>query len=133
VGVRAILAVPLLRLGVFHAFGLYRPQHLGTGRVPPRHRRHQRRDRTAGDVSYWSNSSFSRGWIGLTWLLTLLLELGTRQAWHWHMYRLRLAGRLAYRTLVVGMIAEADRLCEILSREGFGILLLGYVRPRDQS
>jgi hypothetical protein len=49
------------------------------------------------------------------------------------MYRLRLAGRLAYRTLVVGMIAEADRLCEILSREGFGILLLGYVRPRDQS
>jgi FlaA1/EpsC-like NDP-sugar epimerase len=87
----AILAVPLLWSGVFHAFSLYSPQHLSAP---------EEFHRVIGAtsirivllvmVSYWSNSSFSRGWIGLAWL-TLLLELGTRQASHWHMYRLRLA------------------------------------------
>ncbi|HEX6677877.1 MAG TPA: sugar transferase [Actinomycetes bacterium] len=129
----AILAAPLLWVAVFHAFSLYAPQHLSA---------HEEFRRVIGAtgvgivllvmVSFWSNSSFSRGWIGLTWLLTLFLELAARRGWRWHMYRMRMAGRLAYRTLVVGTTAEADRLCQILDQEGSGFLPLGYVRPRDQ-
>jgi len=130
----AILAAPLLWVAVFHAFSLYTPQHLS---APEEFRR------VIGAtgvgivllvmVSFWSNSSFSRGWIGLTWLLTLFAELAARRGWRWHMYRMRMAGRLAYRTLVVGTTAEADRLCEILSQKGSGFVPLGYVRPRDQA
>jgi exopolysaccharide biosynthesis polyprenyl glycosylphosphotransferase len=129
----AIMAAPLLWVAVFYTFSLYAPQHLA---APEEFRR------VIGAtgvgivllvmVSFWSNSSFSRGWIGLTWLLTLVLELGARRAWRWHMWRLRREGRLAYRTLVVGTTAEADRLCEILRREGSGFAPLGYVRPHGQ-
>ncbi len=130
----AILAAPLLWVAVFHAFSLYTPQHLS---APEEFRR------VIGAtgvgivllvmVSFWSNSSFSRGWIGLTWLLTLFTELAARRAWRWHMYNMRMAGRLAYRTLVVGTTAEADRLCYILAQEGSGFLPLGYVRPSGQA
>jgi exopolysaccharide biosynthesis polyprenyl glycosylphosphotransferase len=129
----AILAAPLLWVAVFHAFSLYTPQHLS---APEEFRR------VIGAtgvgmvllvmVSFWSHSSFSRGWIGLTWLLTLFAELAARRGWRWHMYRMRMEGRLAYRTLVVGTTAEADRLCEILSQKGSGFVPVGYVRPRDQ-
>jgi exopolysaccharide biosynthesis polyprenyl glycosylphosphotransferase len=129
----AILAVPLLWVAVFQAFSLYTPQNLSA----PEEFRRVIGATSVGIVllvmvSYWSNSSFSRLWIGLTWLLTILLELATRQAWHWHMYRLRRRGLLAYRTLLVGTTAEADRLCEILSQQGSGFHPLGYVRPHDQ-
>jgi exopolysaccharide biosynthesis polyprenyl glycosylphosphotransferase len=129
----AILAVPLLWVAVFHTFSLYSPQHLSA----PEEFRRVIGATSVGIVllvlvSYWSNSSFSRGWIGLTWLLTLLAELATRQAWHWQMWRLRRRGVLAYRTLVVGTTAEADRLCEILSQKGSGFVPLGYVRPPGQ-
>jgi exopolysaccharide biosynthesis polyprenyl glycosylphosphotransferase len=129
----AILAAPLLWVAVFHTFSLYAPQHIS---APEEFRR------VIGAtgvgivllvmVSFWSNSSFSRGWIGLTWLLTLFGELTARRAWRWHMHRLRRDGRLVYRTLVVGTTAEADRLCQILGQEGSGFFPLGYVRPPDQ-
>ena len=32
-------------------------------------------------VGFWSKSTFSRGWIGITWGLALLLELLTRRWW----------------------------------------------------
>jgi exopolysaccharide biosynthesis polyprenyl glycosylphosphotransferase len=129
----AMLAAPLLWVAVFHAFSLYATQHLS---APEEFRR------VIGAtgvgmvllvmVSFWSNSSFSRAWIGLTWLLTLFAELAARRGWRWHTYRMRKAGRLAYRTLVVGTTAEADRLCQILGQVGSGYLPLGYVRPSDQ-
>jgi exopolysaccharide biosynthesis polyprenyl glycosylphosphotransferase len=129
----AILAAPLLWVAVFHAFSLYTPQHLS----PSEEFRRVIGATGVGMVllvmfSFWSNSSFSRGWIGLTWLLTLFTELAARRAWRWHMHRMRTAGRLAYRTLVVGTTAEADRLCYILAQEGSGFLPLGYVRPSGQ-
>jgi exopolysaccharide biosynthesis polyprenyl glycosylphosphotransferase len=129
----ATFAVPLLWVAVFQAFSLYSPHHLSA----PEEFRRVIGATSVGIVllvmvSYWSNSSFSRGWVGLTWLLTILLELATRQAWHWHMYRLRRQGILAYRTLVVGTTSEADRLCEILSQEGSGFHPLGYVQPHGQ-
>jgi exopolysaccharide biosynthesis polyprenyl glycosylphosphotransferase len=129
----ATLAVPLGWVAVFQAFSLYTPQHTSAA---------DEFRRVIGAtsvgivllvmVSYWSNSSFSRTWIGLTWLAALVLELSARQAWHWHMHRLRLAGRLTYRTLVVGTTMEADRLCELLNQKGSGYRPLGYVRPQDQ-
>jgi len=129
----AILAAPLLWVAVFHAFSLYAPQHLSA------HEEFRRVISATGVgivllvmVSFWSNSSFSRGWIGLTWLLTLFAELAARRAWRWHMYRMRMSGQLAYRTLVVGTTSEADRLCHILDQEGSGFLPLGYVRLPDQ-
>jgi exopolysaccharide biosynthesis polyprenyl glycosylphosphotransferase len=129
----AILGAPLLWVAVFHAFSLYTPQHLS----PPEEFRRVIGATGVGMVllvmvSFWSNSSFSRGWIGLTWLLTLFTELATRRAWRWHMHRMRMDGRLAYRTLVVGTTAEADRLCHILDQEGSGFRPLGYVRPSGQ-
>jgi exopolysaccharide biosynthesis polyprenyl glycosylphosphotransferase len=130
----AILVAPLLWVAVFHAFSLYAPQHLSAA---------EELRRVIGAtgvgivllamVSFWSNSSFSRGWIGLTWLLTLFGELAARRGWRWHIYRLRMDGRIAYRTLVVGTTAEADRLCQILDQEGSGFLPLGLVRPPDQA
>jgi exopolysaccharide biosynthesis polyprenyl glycosylphosphotransferase len=130
----ATLAVPLGWVAVFQAFSLYAPQHTS----PSDEFRRVIGATSVGIVllvmvSYWSNSSFSRTWIGLTWLAALVLELTVRQAWHWHMHRLRLAGRLTYRTLVVGTTAEADRLCELLNQEGSGYRPLGYVRPQGQA
>jgi exopolysaccharide biosynthesis polyprenyl glycosylphosphotransferase len=129
----ATLAVPLGWVAVFQAFSLYAPQHTS----PPDEFRRVIGATSVGIVllalvSYWSNASFSRTWIGLTWLAALILELATRQAWRWHMHRLRLAGRLTYRTLVVGTTAEADRLCELLNQKGSGYRPLGYVRPQGQ-
>ena len=130
----ATLAVPLGWVAVFQAFSLYAPQHTS----PPDEFRRVIGATSVGIVllvmvSYWSHSSFSRTWIGLTWLAALVLELSARQAWRWHMHRLRLAGRLTYRTLVVGTTAEADRLCELLNHKGSGFRPLGYVRPQGQA
>jgi exopolysaccharide biosynthesis polyprenyl glycosylphosphotransferase len=125
-------AAPLLWVGVFHAFNLYAPQHLS----PPEEFRRIIGATSLGIVllvmaSYWSKSSFSRSWVGLTWLLALLLELVTRRAWDWYEERLRRDGRLAFRTLIIGTTAEATRLAEILKAPASGFTPLGYVRASD--
>ena len=78
--------------------------------------------------SFWSKSSFSRAWVGLTWVLVLVLELLSRRLWRAYQWRLRMDGRLALRTLVVGTSAEAGRLVEILQVADSGFLPLGHVR-----
>jgi exopolysaccharide biosynthesis polyprenyl glycosylphosphotransferase len=133
VGEIAVVALaPLLWVAVFQTFDLYSLQHLS----PPEEFRRVIGASGVGIIllvmaSYWSKSSFSRGWIGLTWALVLCFELLARRCWRAWAWRLRLDGRLALRTLVVGTSPEAGRLVEILRTPGSGFLPLGYVRASN--
>jgi exopolysaccharide biosynthesis polyprenyl glycosylphosphotransferase len=132
--IAVIVLAPLLWCAVFQAFDLYATQHLAA----PEEFRRVIGASSVGIVllalgSYWSNSSFSRVWVGLTWVLVLVLELVTRRSWRAWQWRLQLDGRLALRTLVVGTSAEAGRLVEILRAPGSGFLPLGYLRALDAS
>jgi exopolysaccharide biosynthesis polyprenyl glycosylphosphotransferase len=80
-------------------------------------------------VSFWSKSTFSRGWIGITWGVALLLELVARRLWRRYQHRRKLDGRLALRTLIIGSTGEAIRLAKALMNPGSGFLPLGYVQP----
>ncbi len=124
----ALALAPLLWYVVFSTFDLYAPQHLSA----PEELRRVIGASGVGIVvlvlgSFGSKASFSRAWIGLTWVLVLLLELLSRRLWRAYQWRLRMDGRLALRTLVVGTSAEARRLVEILEVEDSGFLPLGHV------
>jgi exopolysaccharide biosynthesis polyprenyl glycosylphosphotransferase len=132
--IAVIVLAPVLWCVVFQTFDLYATQHLAA----PEEFRRVIGASSVGIVllalgSYWSNSSFSRVWVGLTWVLVLVLELVTRRSWRAWQWRLQLDGRLALRTLVVGTSAEAGRLVEILRSPGSGFLPLGYLRALDAS
>ncbi len=128
-----VLAVaPTVWIVVFYTFHLYAPQHLSP---------HEELRRVIGAsgvgmvllvmASYWSKASFSRAWVGLTWMLVLVLELLPRRWWRAYQWRLRVDGRLALRTLVVGTSLEADRLVEILQVADSGFHPLGHVVASD--
>ena len=130
--IAVIVLTPVLWIGVFQAFDLYATQHLSA----PEEFRRIIGASSVGVVllalsSYWSNSSFSRTWVGLTWVVSLTLELLTRRGWRTWAWRLQLDGRLALRTLVVGTSSEARRLVEILRAPGSGFLPIGYARGHD--
>ena len=130
--IAVIVLTPVLWVAVFQAFDLYATQHLAA----PEEFRRIIGGTSAGIVllalsSYWSNSSLSRTWVGLTWVMALTLELVTRRCWRAWQWRLQLDGRLALRTVVVGTSAEARRLVEILRTPGSGFLPLGYARALD--
>jgi exopolysaccharide biosynthesis polyprenyl glycosylphosphotransferase len=130
--IAVIVLTPIIWVGVFQAFNLYAIQHLS----PPEEFRRIIGASSVGIVllaltSYWSHSSLSRTWVGLTWAVALALELLTRRWWRARVWRLRLDGRLALRTLVVGTSPEAKRLVEILRAPGSGFLPLGYARAPD--
>jgi exopolysaccharide biosynthesis polyprenyl glycosylphosphotransferase len=127
-----VALAPLLWIMVFHTFDLYAPQHLSA----PEELRRVIGASGVGVIllamgSFWSKSSFSRAWVGLTWALVLVLELLPRRAWRVYQWRLRLDGRLALRTLVVGTSAEARRVVEILGGAASGYLPLGHVEASD--
>jgi exopolysaccharide biosynthesis polyprenyl glycosylphosphotransferase len=121
---------PLVWVLVFKAFSLYSPMYISPA---------EEFRRTVGAtgvgvvllavVSFWSKSSFSRGWIGLTWVVALLLELLARRFWRLYQHRRKLDGRLALRTLIIGSTGEAIRLAQTLAAPGSGFLPLGYVQP----
>jgi exopolysaccharide biosynthesis polyprenyl glycosylphosphotransferase len=120
---------PIAWTVAFGAFGLYSPQYLA---APEEFRR------TIGatsvgvvlvmSASFWSHSSFSREWVALTWGLALIFELSTRRTWRRYQGRLRVDGRLALRTLIVGTNREAGDLAEVLASSGSGFLALGFIR-----
>jgi exopolysaccharide biosynthesis polyprenyl glycosylphosphotransferase len=129
-----VVVAPVLWVAVFRAFSLYAPQHLS----PPDEFRGVIGASSVGIVlvvmaSYWSKSSFSRSWIGLSWLLAILLELATRRAWESYRLRLKQDGRLALRTLIVGTTREATRLAQTLEDPSAGYAPIGYVRASDPS
>ena len=121
---------PLVWVLVFQAFSLYSPMYLSPA---------EEFRRTMGAtgvgvvllvmVAFWSKSSFSRGWIGLTFAVALVLELVARRFWRLFLHRRKLDGRLALRTLIIGSTGEAIRLAQALAEPGSGFLPLGYVQP----
>jgi exopolysaccharide biosynthesis polyprenyl glycosylphosphotransferase len=78
-------------------------------------------------VSFWSRTSFSRGWMLLSWVLGLVLALSVRRLWHWQARRSRLDGRLTFRTLIVGSNLEAERLAATMQTRELGFLPVGFV------
>jgi exopolysaccharide biosynthesis polyprenyl glycosylphosphotransferase len=129
-----VLVAPVLWVAVFRAFNLYAVQHLS----PADEFRGIIGATSLGVVlvvmaSYWSKSSFPRSWIGLSWLLVLLLEFATRRAWEVYRLRLRRDGRLALRTLIVGTTVEAGRLAQTFSDPTAGFTPIGYVRASNPS
>jgi exopolysaccharide biosynthesis polyprenyl glycosylphosphotransferase len=129
---RAVVVVvfaPLVWIGVFYTFNLYAPQHVSA----PEELRRVIGASGVGIVvmalaGFWSKSSFSRAWVGFTWVLVLVLELLSRRLWRAYQWRMRMDGRLSLRTLVVGTSAEASRLVELLKVADSGFVPLGHVR-----
>lgn len=124
-----VVASPLLWVALFHAFSLYGPQRL----APAEEFRRVIGATSLGIVllalvAYWSQHSLSRLGVGLSWLAALFLELLTRRAWRWYQHRLKLDGRLALRTLVVGTNRDATRLAATLRQPGSGFMPIGHVR-----
>jgi exopolysaccharide biosynthesis polyprenyl glycosylphosphotransferase len=129
-----VVVAPWLWVAVFRAFNLYAPQQL----YPPEEFRGIIGATSLGIVlvvmaSYWSKTSFPRVWLGMTWLLALLLELATRRAWEAYELRLKHDGRLVLRTLIVGTTNEAARLAENLAVPTSGFTPLGHVKASDPS
>jgi exopolysaccharide biosynthesis polyprenyl glycosylphosphotransferase len=124
-----VALAPAIWIAVFHGFDLYAPQHLSA----PEEFRRVIGASGVGIIllaigSFWSKSSFSRVWVGLTWVLVLFLELLPRRWWRAYQWRLRLDGRLALRTLIIGTSAETRRLVEVLRTAASGYLPLGHVQ-----
>jgi exopolysaccharide biosynthesis polyprenyl glycosylphosphotransferase len=112
---------PPLWVGIFHAFGLYAPEHLSGAEE------FRRSVAAAGvgvtaivTVSFWSHEAFSRIWVGLTWVLATGLVLTTRASYRRTLARLRREGSLTYRTLIVGLNQEGTALAEQLSSRELG-------------
>jgi len=115
-------------VAVFHGFGLYAPQHFSPVEL-------LRRIVGASSVgvmvlaltTIWSSFPSSRLWLAQTWCLALLLELAARRVWAWRFGKLRTAGVLCFRTLIIGTNEEAHRLYETLSVRGWGYEPLGFI------
>jgi exopolysaccharide biosynthesis polyprenyl glycosylphosphotransferase len=78
-------------------------------------------------ISFWSKASFSRLWMLLAWALGLLLALSVRRLWHWQVRRIRLEGKLTFRTLIVGSNLEAEQLALIMQTRELGFEPVGFV------
>src|SRR4029450_4292332 len=110
---------PLVWVLVFQAFSLYRPMELSPA---------EEFRRTVGAtgvgvvllvmVAFWSKRTFSRGWIGLTFVLAVLFELVVRRFWRLYQHHRKLDGSLALRTLIIGSTGEAIRLAAALRAPG---------------
>jgi exopolysaccharide biosynthesis polyprenyl glycosylphosphotransferase len=128
----AVLMVsgPILWVGVFLSFRLYGIQHYSPSEEFRRIFAAVSLAVTAIAVaSFWSKASYSREWVGLTWLSATFLVLAARQSWHQTMSRMRADGRLTYATLVVGTNDEAARLAQSMrTTPDLGYRPLGCIR-----
>jgi exopolysaccharide biosynthesis polyprenyl glycosylphosphotransferase len=119
---------PVVAVAVFSAFRLYGVQHLSSA---------EEFRRLMGaiaftmtgivTVSFWSKESYSRVWVGLTWILAIVFVLAARRMWHGIIRKMRADGRLAYRTLMVGTNGELARLTEALDEPSQGFRMIGSV------
>jgi exopolysaccharide biosynthesis polyprenyl glycosylphosphotransferase len=128
-----IATAPVIWVGTFHAFQLHQPQEL----TPAEEFRRTIAATSVGMVlimmaSYWSKAELSRVWIGLTWILVILLELAVRRVWRWRVGRLKTDGRLSLRTLIIGGNEEAERVADLISAPGVGFSPVGYVALPDE-
>jgi exopolysaccharide biosynthesis polyprenyl glycosylphosphotransferase len=79
-------------------------------------------------LSFWSKASFSRLWIGYSWVLALLLAGISRRLWHREIRGSWAHGELTFDTLIVGTNQEAEHLADLLTGSKLGYRPLGFVR-----
>jgi exopolysaccharide biosynthesis polyprenyl glycosylphosphotransferase len=124
-----IVLAPFVWIAVFHSFGLYSPDRFsGAEKL--------RRVISAVSIgwilmmmaSFWTQSAFSRAWVGLTWVLALLFEAVSRRSWDFYFLS---RGHVMRRTLIVGTREEAQRFCGALRDSASGFLPIGYVAASD--
>ena len=123
-----LVVAPALVVGIFAAFRLYSVQRIAAAEE-------FRRlllavsliVTTAVTFSFWSKASFSRMWIGGSWLMALVLVLFSRYEWRAYNRRQRERGRFSLRTLIVGANAEAGRVATEMHHRRLGFVPLGYV------
>lgn len=123
-----LATMPLLWLLVFRGFSLYSPQHLSGWEE-------FRRLIGASSLgivlivmtSFWSKASLSRVWVGLTWLIVLVLELAGRRAWRWLIGRMKADGRLSLRTFIIGADPDGVQLARALAKPGSGFQPVGFI------
>ena len=129
-----VLVASALWVAIFHGFRLYSTHHLS---APDEFRRVI--SATSIGVlllvvaTTGTYSALSRTWIGLTWFLVLMFELGMRRIWRGILFRWRNGADLSLRTLVVGTGAEARRLRDALIAENAGFRPIGYVSVNGRS
>src|SRR6266508_4447394 len=83
-------------------------------------------------LSFWSKASFSRLWIGYSWVLALVLAAVSRRLWHREIRRSWADGELTFDTLIVGTNSEADHLADLLTSSKLGYRPLGFVATSAQ-
>jgi FlaA1/EpsC-like NDP-sugar epimerase len=116
-------------VATFHGFGLYGVRHLAAA---------EEFRRLISAVSLgvflilfgpsWLGQPLGRrGYLGLTWLFALLLELVIRRLARWHVRRQKREGRLSLRTRIIGTNNEAERIAQALESPARGFLPLGFV------
>jgi exopolysaccharide biosynthesis polyprenyl glycosylphosphotransferase len=123
-----IVVAGVLWLGVFHALGLYAPQHLSA-------LEEFRRTLSAVGIgivvvillTFWLDVYLSRSWMAITLAIALVLELTARIIVRAYVSRLRARRSLVLRTLVIGNREQADEPIEALRKPESGFLPLGYV------
>lgn len=123
-----LLLIPFAVLAAFTGFHLYEPYRY----APAEEFRRIVFAVSAGIggisvLSFWSQSSLSRLWVGLSWVLALLACLAARRAWHAWLGRQRMRGHFQFPTVIVGTNDEARRLAETLGRPALGFRPIGMV------
>lgn len=121
------LLAPIIWIIVFHLHRLYAPQHLSAWEE-------FRRIISSTGIgvvvlvmaSYWTKAALSRLWLAYGWFAALILVLAVRRVWRWYIARQKADGRLAYRTLIVGLNEEAAHLATSL-RPADGFVPVGCV------
>lgn len=78
-------------------------------------------------ISFWSDFSLSRGWIGVSWLLTLALILPARGGWRAYLRKARSRGAFTFNTLIVGTSEEAQRIGHMMRDHKLGFRPLGHL------
>jgi exopolysaccharide biosynthesis polyprenyl glycosylphosphotransferase len=117
-----------LWVGVFHAFGLYAPQHL------PRVEEVRRTISAVGVgivvvilLTFWLDVYLSRSWMAYTLIIALVLELSARGIARLSIDHRQTSRSLKQRTLVIGTGERAAELMTELDVPGSGYLALGYI------
>lgn len=77
-------------------------------------------------TAFWLGRPISRIWVGVTWVLALVLVMATRRGWHWWMGKARARGILQVKTLIVGTNDEGRRLAHNI-RGKLGFRTVGFV------
>jgi exopolysaccharide biosynthesis polyprenyl glycosylphosphotransferase len=128
-----IASAPLVVVAIFSAFRLYSIQLITPadefGRIIAA---------VASAVAaialfgFWAQIPYSRSWLGITWILATLCCLAVRQRWHRAVRRMRIDGRLSYRTLVVGANEEARSALEAFRLPVLGFRPVGIVASETE-